>query len=145
MVAMLCSNELFVSALKLKNGNCGISPLIIWVKFIIKSTMYHNLLDKNMFPVHIPKLHRAILIPRLSHIKIKRKDIRLNLYIFYIFYFISSIYISKMYIYIYIYIHVIHHWRILWSSYRKLAWVGFEPTTTEFCSIYVYIYIYSTN
>ena len=25
----------------------------------------------------------------------------------------------------------IHHWRILWSSYRKLAWVGFEPTTTE--------------
>ena len=28
----------------------------------------------------------------------------------------------------------IHHWRILWSSYRKLAWVEFEPTTTEFCS-----------
>ena len=28
----------------------------------------------------------------------------------------------------------IHHWRILWSSYRKLAWVGFEPTTTEFRS-----------
>ena len=28
----------------------------------------------------------------------------------------------------------IHHWRILWSSYRKLAWVGFEPMTTEFCS-----------
>ena len=28
----------------------------------------------------------------------------------------------------------IHHWRILWSSYRKLAWVGFEPTTTEFHS-----------
>ena len=26
------------------------------------------------------------------------------------------------------------HWRILWSSYRKLAWVGFEPTTTEFHS-----------
>ena len=26
----------------------------------------------------------------------------------------------------------IDHWRILWSSYRKLAWVGFEPTTTEF-------------
>ena len=25
----------------------------------------------------------------------------------------------------------IHHWRILWSSYRKLAWVGFESTTTE--------------
>ena len=28
----------------------------------------------------------------------------------------------------------IHHWRILWSSYRKLAWVGFEHTTTEFRS-----------
>ena len=28
----------------------------------------------------------------------------------------------------------IHHWKILWSSYRKLAWVGFEPTTTEFRS-----------
>ena len=28
----------------------------------------------------------------------------------------------------------IHHWRILWSSYKKLAWVGFEPTITEFRS-----------
>ena len=28
----------------------------------------------------------------------------------------------------------IHHWRIIWSSYKKLAWVGFEPTTTEFRS-----------
>ena len=28
----------------------------------------------------------------------------------------------------------IHHWIILWSSYRKLAWVGFEPTTTKFRS-----------
>ena len=28
----------------------------------------------------------------------------------------------------------IHHWRILWSSFRKLAWVEFEPTTTEFRS-----------
>ena len=25
----------------------------------------------------------------------------------------------------------IHHWRILWSSYGKLPWVGFEPATTE--------------
>ena len=36
--------------------------------------------------------------------------------------------------FIYIYIYGIHHWRILWSSYRKLAWVGFEPMTTEFRS-----------
>ena len=28
----------------------------------------------------------------------------------------------------------IHHWWILWSSYRKLAWVGFELTTTKFRS-----------
>ena len=25
----------------------------------------------------------------------------------------------------------IHHWRILWSSYRRLTWVGFETTTTD--------------
>ena len=25
----------------------------------------------------------------------------------------------------------IHHWRILWSSYREFAWVEFEPGTTE--------------
>ena len=24
-----------------------------------------------------------------------------------------------------------YHWKILWSSSRKLARVGFEPTTTE--------------
>ena len=28
----------------------------------------------------------------------------------------------------------IHHCRIIWSSYRKLAWVGFESTTYEFRS-----------
>ena len=28
----------------------------------------------------------------------------------------------------------IHHWSILWSSYWKLAWVGFEPVITEFRS-----------
>ena len=26
----------------------------------------------------------------------------------------------------------IHHWRTPWISYRKLTWVGFEPTSTEF-------------
>ena len=46
-----------------------------------------------------------------------------------------------------------YHWRIFRSSYRKLVWVRFEPTTTEFRSgvkltelsghhIYIYIYIY---
>ena len=38
-----------------------------------------------------------------------------------------------MYTYIYIYIYI-QHWRILWSCYRKLAWAGLEPTTTEFRS-----------
>ena len=28
----------------------------------------------------------------------------------------------------------IHHWRIIWSSYRMLAQVAFEPATTEFRS-----------
>ena len=42
--------------------------------------------------------------------------------------------LSTDWLYIYIYIYGIHHRRILWSSYRKLAWVGFEPTTTEFRS-----------
>ena len=32
------------------------------------------------------------------------------------------------------YIYGMHPRKILWSSYRKLAWVGFEPTTTEFHS-----------
>ena len=36
--------------------------------------------------------------------------------------------------YIYMVLYGIHHWRIVWSSYRKLAWVGFEPTATEFRS-----------
>ena len=28
----------------------------------------------------------------------------------------------------------IQHWKTLWSSYRKLARVGFEPTSAKFCS-----------
>ena len=31
-------------------------------------------------------------------------------------------------------IHGIHYRKILRNSYRKLSWVGFEPTTTEFCT-----------
>ena len=31
-------------------------------------------------------------------------------------------------------IYGVYHWRILGSSYRKLAWVGFELMTIEFCS-----------
>ena len=34
----------------------------------------------------------------------------------------------------YIDAYVIHHWRVFRSSYRKLAWVGFEPTISEFHS-----------
>ena len=44
----------------------------------------------------------------------------------------------NLYIYIYIYIYIWYIWysplRNLWNSYRKLAWVGFEPMTTGFCS-----------
>ena len=53
-----------------------------------------------------------------------------NIYIIIIYIYIHL----HIYIYIYIYIYGIHHWRILWSSYRKLVWVGFEPTTPEFRS-----------
>ena len=47
-----------------------------------------------------------------------------------------SLLFGNIYIYIYIYVYIcgIHHWRIFRSSYRKLTWVGFEPTTTEFRS-----------
>ena len=31
-------------------------------------------------------------------------------------------------------IYDIHHWMIIWSSYRKLVCVGFEPMTMEFHS-----------
>ena len=30
--------------------------------------------------------------------------------------------------------YAIPHWQIFWSTYRKLTWLGFEPTTTEFRS-----------
>ena len=44
-------------------------------------------------------------------------------------------------LYIYIYIYGIHYWRIVWSSYR----VGFEPTTTEFRSDALSIYVWIPN
>ena len=53
--------------------------------------------------------------------------IYIYIFVYYIYIYIY-IYICILYIYIYIYTH------ILWSSNRKLAWVGFEPTTTEFRS-----------
>ena len=45
--------------LKLKNSKCGISPLIIWVKFYhkINSVSQYN---KKMFLVDIPKLHYSV-------------------------------------------------------------------------------------
>ena len=42
--------------------------------------MYHNLLDKNMFPVHMPKLHRVILNPRYIYtLHIKENEIHICL------------------------------------------------------------------
>ena len=38
----------------------------------------------------------------------------------------------------YICIYGIHPWRIFRSSYKKLTWVGFEPTTTESHIIYIW-------
>ena len=62
---------------------------------------------------------------------------RYIIYVLYIIIFMLYIYYVinyNIYILTYIYIYSIHHWRIFRSSYRKLAWVGFEPTTTEFRS-----------
>ena len=56
------------------------------------------------------------------------------IYIYIICIYMYILYIYTLYIYIYIYICGIHHRRMPWSSYRKLSWVGFEPTTTEFRS-----------
>ena len=57
------------------------------------------------------------------------------IYIYVYIYNIYNIYITYIYngIHHYIppYIYKVHKWRILRSSYSKLA---FEPTTTEFCS-----------
>ena len=47
-------------------------------------------------------------------------------------YFSRLIYANINYIYKSIY--RISHWTILWSSYRKLAWAGFEPKCYEFRS-----------
>ena len=54
--------------------------------------------------------------------------------IIYIYIYIYIRFLYQIFIFIYIFIYGIHHGRILWSSYRKLARVGFEPTTTEFLS-----------
>ena len=58
--------------------------------------------------------------------------------IYYILYTYIYIYIY-MYVYIcmYIWIYDIYHWRILWSSHRKLAWLHLH-----ICIFYIYIYIY---
>ena len=58
-------------------------------------------------------------------------SIHLYLYIYLYIYVYIYIYI---FLYIYIYINGIPHWKIFWSGYRKLARVGFEPTTIEFRS-----------
>ena len=59
----------------------------------------------------------------------------IHIYIIYIIYiYIYILYIYIWYIYIYIYMYGMHHWLILWSSYKKLAWMGFESMTTEFHS-----------
>ena len=51
-----------------------------------------------------------------------------------IYIYIYNIYIIYIYIYIYICVCVVFTSEGFWSSYRKLVWVGIEPTTTEFRS-----------
>ena len=49
-------------------------------------------------------------------------------------YELRLVYISSFAIYTYIHIYWYSPLMDFWSSYRKWAWVGFEPTTTEFRS-----------
>ena len=79
--------------------------------------IFINILKWQRYYLHYIK-YKYILSPLYKYI-----------YNIYIYIYIYIIYI--LYIYIYIYICGIHHWRIVWSSYRKMTWVGFEPTTTE--------------
>ena len=51
-------------------------------------------------------------------------SLSLTIYI-YIYYIYSEICIVVRYVF------TTDHWRILYSSYRKLAWVGFDPINTE--------------
>ena len=74
------------------------------------------------------------------HIYIHKLYIYIYIYIYIYMYIVICIYIlvsvyvyiythiytcSYVCIYIYIYIYGVHHWKILRSSHRKLAWVGF--------------------
>ena len=55
-------------------------------------------------------------------------------YILYIYIYISYNYIYIYIICIYLYLYLYIYMYIFRSSYRKLAWVGFEPTTSGFRS-----------
>ena len=44
--------------------------------------MHHNVLDKNMFPEHILKLHRAILNPRYIYIYTLQIKRMIEIYLF---------------------------------------------------------------
>ena len=54
-----------------------------------------------------------------------------NIHILYIYKIDWCVYHCRLVFFLNIYMH---HWKIFRSSYRKLAWVGFKPTTTEFRS-----------
>ena len=57
----------------------------------------------------------------ILNISLVKETILWCVYIYIYIYMYIYIYIYiYMYIYIYIYIYCIHHWRIIWSSYRKL-------------------------
>ena len=55
----------------------------------------------------------------------------LSLYICIYTYIYIYIYVC-VYVCLYVCVSVIHHWRIRWSSFIKMNWVGFESKTTEF-------------
>ena len=87
--------------------------------------------------IHIHNIYIYIYIYIYIHIYIHtylHTYIHIYIYIYIYTYTYNLICVYILFIWIFHYIYGIHHWRILWSSYRKLAQMVFEPTTTKFRS-----------
>ena len=75
--------------------------------------------------VRLLQFHRLFSVPFASGYCL-RQSLRL--------FYSKFCWCNRMSVAEWVHTYCIHHWRFIWSSYRKLAWVGFEPTTTVFRS-----------
>ena len=86
------------------------------------------------------KTYKEETVNHSFHLFLDRKDVICLMITFvwvYIPYIFIYIFIWHMIWWMVSYIYMVygmHHWKIFRSSCRKLAWVGFEPTITEFRS-----------